>query len=45
MPLHHTAATTVCDSPSTEAGAEPQADRGLLIAGRLVTAARVFRVA
>jgi hypothetical protein len=45
MPLHHTAPTTVGASPSTEGGAEPQADRRLLIDGRLVTAARVFRAA
>jgi aldehyde dehydrogenase (NAD+) len=42
MPSHDTAATTVGDGPSTEGGAERQADRRLLIDGRLVTAARVF---
>jgi aldehyde dehydrogenase (NAD+) len=42
MPSHDTAATTVGDGPSTAGGAEPQADRRLLIDGRLVTAARVF---
>ena len=45
MQLHHTAATIVGDSPPMEGGAEPYADRRLLIDGRLVTAARVFRVA
>ena len=36
------AAATVGDSPSTDSGSEPKADRRLLIDGRLVTAARVF---
>ena len=46
MPSLDAAATTVGDSPSTEGGSEPNADRRLLIDGRLVTAdsAKTFAV-
>jgi hypothetical protein len=40
-PLDRAATTSVGDSP-TEGGSEPNADRRLLIDGRLVSADRVF---
>jgi aldehyde dehydrogenase (NAD+) len=42
MPSQDTATVTVGDSPSTNGGSAPQADRRLLIDGQLVTTGRVF---
>jgi aldehyde dehydrogenase (NAD+) len=42
MPSQDAATVTVGDSPSTNGGFAPQADRRLLIDGQLVTAGRVF---
>jgi len=42
MPSQDAATATVGDSPSTNGGSPPQADRRLLIDGQLVTAGRVF---